>query len=60
MSTQSERETLISTLMAKGLTFAEASVQAEWQIPDPANAPAWVRTCNRPGCILTSQHKHGI
>lgn len=23
-------------------------------------APVWVRTCQHPGCVLTSQHTHGV
>jgi hypothetical protein len=51
--------TLIHALMAGGLTFAEASIQLQWQDATPDNPPVWVRPCNRAGCVLSAPHKHG-
>jgi hypothetical protein len=59
----------ISTLIMRGLSATEAKRQAVAEesaeltrkvAADNAVEPLWVRTCNRPGCVLTSQHRHGI
>ena len=58
--TEENDDPRITALMAQGLTFAEASIQLEWQNATPDNRPVWVRPCDRPGCILTAPHKHGM
>jgi hypothetical protein len=54
-----EMNTRINTLIMRGLTAAEARTQAEWELATPDSRPVWIRTCDRPGCVLTSTHRHG-